>query len=63
MRTDCPIGVMASDEDAYKTFYDLFEPIINELHPRFEPKFAYKLEELNLPRIEQQLRQMEDDLF
>lgn len=46
------IGVYASDEEAYKMFFELMEPIIREIHPRFDVKYAYKHEDLNLVRVE-----------
>jgi hypothetical protein len=44
---DCEIGIMASDEEAYKAFGDLFGPVIKDLHPKFDFRFSYKFEELN----------------
>jgi arginine kinase len=40
-------GVMASDEDAYKTFSDLFGPVILDLHPKFDFRYSYRYEDLN----------------
>ena len=37
-----PIGVMATDEEAYKSFSDLFGPIIKDLHPKFDFRYSYK---------------------
>jgi len=50
-----PIGVMASDEEAYKTFSDLFGPICKDLHPRFDFRYSYKFEDVKLPRFSQKL--------
>lgn len=55
-----PIGVLASDEEAYKTFFDLMEPIVKDLHPRFDVKYAYKLEELGLVKIESKIAEMQE---
>ena len=46
-KTDCEIGVLATDEEAYKAFGDLFGPIIKDLHPKFDFRFSYKFEDLN----------------
>lgn len=40
------IGIMATDDEAYKTFGDLFGPIIKDLHPIFDHRINYKFEEL-----------------
>ena len=45
-RPQCPIGALASDDEAYKTFGDLFTPIIKDLHPDFDFRFSYKFDEL-----------------
>ena len=52
---ETPIGVMASDEEAYKTFSDLFGPICKDLHPRFDFRYSYKFEEVKLARFTQKL--------
>lgn len=39
---------MATDEEAYKAFGDLFGPIIKDLHPKFDFRFSYKFEELKV---------------
>jgi hypothetical protein len=46
------IGVMATDEEAYKQFSDLFGPIIKDLHPKFDFRYSYKFEELQLESFE-----------
>ena len=46
VRPENPIGIKATDEEAYKTFSDLFQPIIKDLHPRYDFRFTYKFEEL-----------------
>jgi len=57
-----PVGVLSSDEEAYKIFFELFEPIIKDLHPKFDVKYAYKLEDLNLVKIEQKISEMQDNI-
>ena len=42
------IGVMASDEEAFKQFSELFGPIIKDMHPRFDFRYAYNFEDLGL---------------
>jgi hypothetical protein len=42
---------MATDDEAYKTFGDLFGPIIKDLHPNFDHKVNYKFEELKTDLI------------
>ena len=46
-RPQCDIGILATDEEAYKSFGDLFGPIIKDLHPKFDFRYSYKFEELN----------------
>jgi hypothetical protein len=45
-RPESEIGVMATDEEAYKAFGDLFGPIIKDLHPKFDFRYSYKFEEM-----------------
>ena len=47
-RLQTDIGVMATDEEAYKTFSDLFQPIVKDLHPRYDFRYTYKFEELQM---------------
>ena len=49
---------MASDEEAYKTFSDLFGPICKDLHPRFDFRYSYKFEEVKLPRFAEKLEEI-----
>jgi arginine kinase len=42
----CKIGAMATDDEAYKTFGDLFTPIIKDLHVDYDQRYSYKFEEL-----------------
>ena len=45
-----PIGVYATDEEAYKVFDDLFGPIIRDLHPEYDLKYTFK-DEFRLSEI------------
>lgn len=54
-----PIGVLACDEEAYKTFFELTEPVVKDVHPKFDVKYAYKFDDLNLVGIEAKLKQIE----
>jgi len=56
---ETPIGVMATDEEAYKTFSDLFGPICKDLHPKFDFRYSYKFEELKMARFAQRLDEIE----
>ena len=47
-----PIGVMATDEEAYKSFSDLFGPIIKDLHPKFDFRYSYKFDDLTSGHME-----------
>ena len=49
------IGIMATDEEAYKTFSDLFGPIIKDLHPKFDFRYSYKFEDINLKSYDEKL--------
>ena len=42
------IGVMATDEEAYKQFSDLFGPIVKDLHPKFDFRYSYKFDEVKI---------------
>ena len=53
-----PIGVMATDEEAYKQFSDLFGPIIKDLHPKFDFRYSYKFEDLVNSNLDDQLQQL-----
>jgi len=33
---------MATDDEAYKTFNDLFGPIIKDLHPKYDHRISYR---------------------
>ena len=56
-RPETKIGVMATDEDAYKTFSDLFQPIVKDLHPRYDFRYTYKFEELQMEPFAQRIQQ------
>jgi len=47
-RPQGPIGVMATDEDAYKAYADLFQPLIKDVHPRYDFRYTYKYEDLSM---------------
>jgi hypothetical protein len=49
------VGVMATDEEAYKTFGDLFGPVIKDLHPKFDFRYSYKFEELHMDGFHEKL--------
>lgn len=49
---------MATDEEAYKTFADLFQPIIKDIHPEFDFRFNYKFDDLKYDIIDEQLSHM-----
>ena len=44
---------MATDDEAYKTFGDLFGPIIKDLHPNFDFRYSYKFDELDTASIDE----------
>ena len=52
------IGIMATDEEAYKTFSDLFGPIVKDLHPKFDFRYSYKFDEVKLQRFTQKLEEV-----
>ena len=49
---------MATDDEAYKTFGDLFGPIIKDLHPSFDFRYSYKYEELETNMFNDQIKAM-----
>ena len=51
---------MATDEEAYKVFGDLFQPIIKDIHPDFDYRFSYKFDELKTDLIDDQLNHMKN---
>ena len=51
------IGVMATDEEAYKQFSDLFGPIVKDLHPKFDFRYSYKFDEVKIQRFIAKLEQ------
>ena len=53
------IGIMATDEEAYKSFSDLFGPIIKDLHPKFDFRYSYKFEEVKMERFTQKLDEID----
>jgi len=50
---------MATDDEAYKTFGDLFGPIIKDLHPSFDFRYSYKYEELEANMFNDQIKAMQ----
>ena len=55
---ECSIGVMATDDEAFKVFGDLFGPIIKDLHQRFDYRFSYQYETLNSEAIDKHINEM-----
>jgi creatine kinase/arginine kinase len=55
-----PVGVFACDEEAYKTFSDLFGPIIKDLHPKFDFRYSYKYEDFKLDSFTTKLATMQE---
>lgn len=53
---------MASDEEAYKVFNELTDPVIADLHPKFDLKYTYRFEDLNLVGIESKITSMSTEL-
>jgi hypothetical protein len=43
---------MACDEEAYKVYSDLMGPIVQSLHPKFDFRFAYRFEELDIDTVQ-----------
>ena len=54
---------MSTDEEAYKVFGDLFQPIIKDIHPDFDYRFSYKFDELKSDIIDDQLSHMKNYLI
>ena len=44
-----------ADEEAYKTFSELLGPIIQDLHPKFDFRYAYKFDDINMVELETKL--------
>lgn len=61
-RPNCEIGVMATDEEAYKQFNDLFGPIIKDLHPKFDSRYSYQFGDLHIDQFTDKLQQMQEAL-
>lgn len=53
---------MACDEEAYKTFSELFGPVVQDLHPRFDFRYSYHFEEICPHKINGVLDRMRDEL-
>jgi len=54
------VGVMATDEEAYKQFGDLFGPIIKDLHPKFDFRYSYPFDDLNMDALNEKLAEMQE---
>lgn len=52
------IGILATDEEAYKQFGDLFGPIIKDLHPKFDFRYCYKFEDLYMENFNAKLNEL-----
>jgi hypothetical protein len=50
-----PIGIMACDEEAYRSFNDLFGPVIKDLHRDFDFRYSYKFEDINTASLKAKL--------
>lgn len=53
---------MACDEEAYTVFSELIGPIVEDLHPKFDFRYAYNFDEINLIRIIAKMQEMETEL-
>ena len=51
---------MACDEEAYIVFSDLMSPIVQDLHPKFDYRYAYKFEDLDITAIEQKIEEIKE---
>lgn len=54
------IGIMATDEEAYKSFSDLFGPICKDLHPKFDFRYSFKFPDLKMKDFSQKLDLIEE---
>ena len=50
------IGVMATDEECYKCFSDLFGPIIKDLHQKFDYRYDYNFEDFRYDLISNKMQ-------
>lgn len=50
---------MASDEEAYRSFNDLFGPIIKDLHPKFDFRYSYKFEEISMAKLKEKIEELD----
>ena len=51
---------MATDEEAYKQYNDLFGPIIKDIHPRFDFRYSYKFEDPFPEMFDKKIESMQD---
>ena len=54
------MGILATDEEAYKQFGDLFGPIIKDLHPKFDFRYSYKYEDLTVDLFQESLTKLHE---
>lgn len=54
--------MFACDEEAYKTFSDLFGPIIKDLHPKFDFRYSYKYDDFKLDSFTAKLATMQEQM-
>ncbi|KAK0041568.1 arginine kinase, partial [Biomphalaria pfeifferi] len=59
LNTDSPVGIYASDPDAYKTFCDLFLPIITDYHEVNEVNHSSK--DFGAKSIRQEIFELDND--
>ena len=55
-RPEGPIGVLATDEEAYKLFADLFQPVVKDLHPRYDFRYTYKFDDISMDPFSQKIQ-------
>ena len=53
------IGLMATDDEAYKCFQDLFGPVIKDLHPQYDHRVFYKYEDIKQDLITEHLEKLQ----
>ena len=52
---EAPVGILACDEEAYRSFNDLFGPIIKDLHRDFDFRYSYKFDEMSTAGLTDEL--------
>lgn len=53
------VGVLATDDEAYKCFGELLAPIVKELHPHFDHRITYKFDELKQNIVTEHLQELD----